>query len=87
MALAEVLAQLAQTHQVILGTHLAQVAVRASKHYVVRKVENGENATPLTVIQKIDGDERVGEIARMLSGDSSEASLAHAREMLVAAQG
>ena len=87
LALAEVLAQLAQTHQVIVVTHLAQVAVRASKHYVVRKVENGENATPLTVIQKIDGDERVGEIARMLSGDSSEASLAHAREMLVAAQG
>ena len=42
---------------------------------------------PQTSIAQIEGEDRVAEVARMLSGDASELSLAHAREMLVAARG
>ena len=40
---------------------------------------------PETSLQRLSADERPAEIARMLSGDATEASLAHAREMLVQA--
>ncbi|HIS40956.1 MAG TPA: DNA repair protein RecN [Candidatus Aphodovivens avistercoris] len=83
-ALAEVLADLAATHQVLVVTHLAQVAVRAEAHYQVRKRE-GEGGMPETDLRLLLDDERPAEIARMLSGDATEASLAHAREMLAAA--
>ena len=78
-SLASVLADLARTHQVIVVTHLAQVAVMGSVHYVVRR---SDSDTPETSLVKIDGDDRVIEIARLLSGDASEASVAHARQML-----
>nr|WP_124061759.1 DNA repair protein RecN [Gordonibacter sp. Marseille-P4307] len=79
-ALAEVIADLAHTHQVIVVTHLAQVAVRAQRHYVVSKTEDRSGAS--TMIGEVSGEDRVAEIARMLSGGSTEASVAHAREML-----
>ncbi|MDO4403723.1 MAG: DNA repair protein RecN [Atopobiaceae bacterium] len=79
IALAQVLARLAQTHQVIVVTHLAQVAVMGSAHYLVRK---SAGDVPETTLEPLVDDERVAEIARMLSGDTSETSLAHAREML-----
>lgn len=85
-ALADVLADLAKTHQVIVVTHLAQVAVRGQAHYVVRKVQ-GADGMPETDLRKLSEDERSAEIARMLSGDVTEASLSHAREMLAAARG
>ena len=84
-ALAEVLADLAQTHQVLVVTHLAQVAVRGEAHYAVRKVE-GDEVIPETKLQRLSDEERPAEIARMLSGDATEASLAHAREMIAGAQ-
>lgn len=80
-SLATVLADLAKTHQVIVVTHLAQVAVVADAHYVVRKADTG-SGIPETSLVPVEGDERVVEIARMLSGDSSPESLAHARAML-----
>ena len=79
VALADVLADLATTHQVIVVTHLAQVAVRAQAHYVVAK--QGKES-PETTITAVEGSARVEEIARMLSGDTSAASLAHAAELL-----
>lgn len=81
VALADVLADLAKTHQVLVVTHLAQVAVRAQTHYVVRKQEGD---IPETQLLQVDGDDRVDEIARMLSGGATEASRAHARELLAA---
>lgn len=83
-ALAGVLADLAATHQVIVVTHLAQVAVMADKHYVVSK-EPGD--VPQTHLGEVTGEARTAEIARMLSGDQSEASLAHAKQMLEEARG
>ena len=76
----DVLGRLAATHQVIVVTHLAQVASRAQKHYVVSKQET--DGVAATTIAQVTGDARVAEVARMLSGTESEASLAHARELL-----
>ncbi|MEG2006256.1 MAG: DNA repair protein RecN [Raoultibacter sp.] len=81
VALAEVLADLAKTHQLIVVTHLAQVAVMAQAHYRVQKRETSEGV-PETCLQKLTGEARVAEVARMLSGDTSSASLKHAAEML-----
>ena len=78
-ALAAVLARLAETHQVIAITHLAQVAVQADKHYTVQKTAGD---TPETLLVEVAGDKRVEEVARLLSGTATETSLAHARELL-----
>lgn len=78
------LSRLARTHQVIVVTHLAQVAAFADTHYVVRKlIDDGSAAT--TVVP-VEGDDRVAEIARMLSGTDSETGLAHAAELLQTAE-
>lgn len=81
-SLAEVIVDLASTHQVIVVTHLAQIAAPAQVHYVVSKTA-GED--PRTVLEAVSGEERVAEIARMLSGDDSPESLAHARQLLKSA--
>ncbi|HJA27971.1 MAG TPA: DNA repair protein RecN [Candidatus Olsenella pullicola] len=83
VALAGVLARLAATHQVIVVTHLAQVAVAAEKHYLVEK-RDGAGGVPETTLTEISGEQRVAEVARMLSGDTGEASRDLAREMLAA---
>ena len=79
VALAAVLADLARTHQVIVVTHLAQVAVVAERHYLVSK---SAGDVPETTLCPIEGEERVAEVARMLSGTTDEASLGLARTML-----
>ena len=83
IALADVLADLAKTRQVLVVTHLPQVAVRAQRHYVVAK--SGESH-PETTIAPVEGAARVDEIARMLAGDESEAAQLHAAELLAQAQ-
>ncbi len=81
VALADVLSDLAATHQVLVVTHLAQVAVRGDIHYVVEKLR-AKNDMPETRLRALSPDDRPAEIARMLSGEVTETSLAHAREML-----
>jgi len=73
---AERLARLAQKRQVLVVTHLPQIAARAHNHYRVVKNETGVQ------MQLVQGEERVRELARMLSGSYSEAALEHARELL-----
>ena len=82
-SLAQVLADLARTHQVIVVTHLAQVAVQGSVHYVVRR--NDEADIPETSLVCVEGPDRIAEIARLLSGDATEESLAHAKQLLAEA--
>lgn len=78
------LASLAQHCQVIVVTHLAQVAAFADAHYVVSKSTNGE--VTVSDLRRVTGDERLDELARMMGGlGSSESSMAHARELLEAA--
>lgn len=74
------LRELSRTHQVIVVTHLAQVAAYADHHLVVTKQVGADSAA--TAVAPVAGDARVAEIARMLSGNDSEASRAHARELL-----
>ena len=78
------LAKLAQSAQVIVVTHLPQVASWADEQYVVAKGEMDDGSIA-TTINQVRGEARVHEIARMLSGSESEASLEHAEELLKSA--
>lgn len=78
-ALGAVLKDLSKTHQVIVVTHLPQVAVCGDAHYLVTK---SDDSLPQTSLNPIQGEARVEEIARMLAGEVSETSLAHAAELL-----
>ncbi len=77
------LARLARTHQVIVVTHLPQVAAYADVHLVVHTAgEKGASG-----VRRVTGDDRVAELARMLAGlGESDSGRAHARELLDAAQ-
>lgn len=79
VSLAEVLADLALTHQVIVVTHLAQLAVMGQVHYVASK--QGDSL-PETVFQLVEGEDRVREVSRMLSGGADKAAMEHARQLL-----
>jgi DNA repair protein RecN (Recombination protein N) len=79
-AVGERLASLARSHQVLVVTHLAQVAAYADVQMVVEKQEH-EGRT-VTTVRHVAGEERVAEVARMLSGGTSETGIAHARELL-----
>ena len=74
------LARLARTHQVIVVTHLPQVAAYADTHLVV------ETADGASEVRRLDDEQRVAELARMLAGlGESDTARAHARELLDAA--
>lgn len=78
------LARLARTHQVIVVTHLPQVAAYADVHLVV---DSGNGRSKSSGVRRIDDDDRVAELARMLAGlGESDSGRAHARELLDAAQ-
>ena len=80
-AIAARLAELACSHQVVVVTHLAQIAAVADRHYVIEKTV--DTTSTHTELREVTGEERVSEIARMLSGTVDETSLAHARQLLV----
>ncbi|SDT14382.1 DNA repair protein RecN [Microlunatus soli] len=78
------LATLAEHAQVIVVTHLAQVAAFADRHYVVAKASDGQ-VTTSGVTHVVDG-QRSAELARMMAGlDETETSIAHAEELLALA--
>ena len=76
------LARLARVAQVIVVTHLAQVASWADAQFVVSKGGDPSADGVATTVHEVREEERVAEIARMLSGSESETSLDHARELL-----
>ena len=75
------LARLAVTAQVIVVTHLPQVASWADRQFVVAKGREGGDAVE-TLVRQVEGEDREREIARMLAGSESTTSLKHARELL-----
>jgi DNA repair protein RecN (Recombination protein N) len=80
------LARLARDHQVVVVTHLAQVAAFADTHLVVDKSPDTAAGVTATDIRAVDGEDRVRELARMLSGlTDSDTGQAHARELLAVA--
>ena len=75
------LATVANSSQVVVVTHLPQVAVWAKNHLVVEKSDNGDVVE--SSVFPVTGEERAIEIARLLSGqESSETAREHARELL-----
>lgn len=75
------LAELAAHHQVICITHLPQIAAFADVHFRVHKAEHGGRTR--THVARIDGDERVDEIARMAGGETvTEATREHAQSLI-----
>ncbi len=80
LAVAERLASLAQHHQVVVITHLAQIAAFADQHFLVSKTRKGRDTH--TTISSLDKADRVTEIARMLSGTSDKEAIAHAEKLL-----
>lgn len=75
------LAALARNSQVLVVTHLAQVAAFADRHLVVTKSRDG--AVTASDVREVTGEDRVRELARMLSGqEESGAARAHAAELL-----
>ncbi|MGV0606872.1 DNA repair protein RecN [Mycolicibacterium sp. XJ1904] len=86
------LGRLARTHQVIVVTHLPQVAAYADVHLVVggeggKNTDSGGGNAPRSGVRRLDDEERVAELARMLAGlGESDSGRAHARELLEAAQ-
>ena len=80
------LASLAEHSQVIVVTHLAQVAAFADRHLVVAKSDDGHITT--SGVTAVDDADRAAELARMMAGlDTTEVSLAHAEELLSEARG
>lgn len=74
------LAALAKHAQVVVVTHLPQVAAYADRHLVVTRPEGGPvEESDVTVVE---GENRIRELARMLSGTVSAAALEHARDLL-----
>ena len=72
---------LAKNHQIVVVTHLPQVAAFADKHLKVEKSASGNITT--SSVMELDSDARVTEIARMMAGIQDSASaLEHARELL-----
>lgn len=77
------LQSLALNYQVIVISHLPQIAGRATTHFTIEKVEVGKRT--ITQVRELIGEERVAEIARLLAGESVGASaLANARELISA---
>lgn len=77
----EIMQQMGEDMQVITITHLPQIAARGTRHYKVYKDESGEQAQ--TFIRRLTPEERVAEIAKMLSGEQvTEAALRQAEQLL-----
>jgi DNA repair protein RecN (Recombination protein N) len=86
LAVGRALAALSPPHQVLVVTHLAQVAAFADHQLAVAKALEGERT--VARVRPVEGEERVAEIARMLSGrPGSDSARRHAAELLVAAAG
>lgn len=80
------LARLSRTAQVIVVTHLAQVAAFATNH--LRVVKDSAGNVTASSVEQLDGEQRISEMARLLSGlPDSESGLAHARELIETARG
>ena len=77
----DIMQELGTKMQVFAITHLPQIAAKGQAHYFVYKKDTKDRT--LTRIKQLEGEERVNEVARMLSGASlTEASLANAKDLL-----
>ena len=81
LAVGQRLARLARHAQVIVVTHLPQVAAHASTHLQI--VKTSQDGATSSTVETLDRPGRIRELARMLAGDdASDVALAHAEELL-----
>lgn len=81
LAVGKALGRLGGTHQVLVVTHLPQVAAYGDRHLVVDKKDDGSSV--VSTVTNVEGDDRVRELARMLAGQPDSASgNQHASELL-----
>ncbi|MCS6935740.1 MAG: DNA repair protein RecN [Chitinophagales bacterium] len=78
----EIMRNLSRRHQMICITHLPQIARTADKHIYLYKEQAGERTC--TRVRELNHEERIRELAKMLSGDQpTEAAMANARELIL----
>ena len=81
----EKMGALSRSHQLICITHLPQIAAMADSHFLIEKRE--KEGRTITDIRQLAEEEKAGELARMLGGDTvSEASLLNAKELIKQAE-
>lgn len=81
----DMIGRMGERMQIFAITHLPQIASKKGTHYLVYK-EFGTDGTAATGIRRLDGEERVAEVARMLSGSElTSAAVENARELLAKA--
>jgi DNA repair protein RecN (Recombination protein N) len=78
--LADIISEMSEKHQIMCITHLSQIASCGEKHFFIDKDSSGSKTK--TEIYPLDGEARINEIARMLSGSDSTIALKHAEELL-----
>lgn len=83
--LGEYISKISKRTQVFVITHLATVASFANEHIIVYKEGQGQDILSYIKILK-DSDEKIKEISRMMSGNASEQSIAHAQELFLSSQ-
>ncbi|MDR0456040.1 MAG: DNA repair protein RecN [Treponema sp.] len=81
LAVGEYLEKIGKYRQIFCVTHLASIAVRADNHFKVEK--RTEGGRTFTGVGPLSAEGRKKEIARMLAGDSGEAALAHADDLIL----
>ena len=80
MALSGFISEISQNHQILCITHLPQIAALANKHLKIEKISTLEKN--LITVTDLSYNDRKNEIARMLAGNITNASLEHAEELL-----
>jgi DNA repair protein RecN (Recombination protein N) len=81
----DVLARIGETRQVIAVTHRPEIAARAGSHLTITKLDRSGRVEATAAV--VSGDERVREIARLMSGRTTEAALTRAAELLEEGRG
>jgi DNA repair protein RecN (Recombination protein N) len=81
LTVGEYLKKIGEKRQIFCVTHLASIAVRADNHFKVEK--RTEGGRTFTGVGPLSAEGRRREIARMLAGDSTEAALAHADDLIL----
>lgn len=76
----DVLSAIGETRQILAVTHRPEIAARATVHLVVSKRD--EAGRPVATVATVDGEPRVAEVARLMSGRATEAALRRAGELL-----
>lgn len=80
LSVAKTLRKLAEKKQIICITHLPQIASGGTRNFMIQKNVVGERT--VTTLTSLNDDEKINEIARMLSGHITETSLIHAKELI-----